>query len=289
MVIVRIWEGLGNQLFQYAYAWALQKRLAAKVYLDVRHCNKGDLAFEAEDIVKRKLGLQHFTISMKSIHTDKISSLRCLEGRNIIEQINYLLLKQNVGKWKIVDDAESKTVVCAEILNPGDFSYINAHCVHRRYYEEYRDGLLNEYRLKNELILSEKLKYILENKNTVSVHIRLTDYLENPKAVCRQKYYDRAIRYIEDRTDHLHFIVFTDDPHMAKERYKFKDNVYWVYEDGYADYEELMIMSKCHHNIIAGSTFSYWGAWLNQNPGKIVVAPKGMVAERAYERDWKVL
>jgi len=73
---------------------------------------------------------------------------------------------------------------------------------------------------------------------------------------------------------------------MARARYRFEGNVYWVEKDEYQDYEALMIMSGCQHNIIAESTFSYWGAWLNQNPEKIVIASRRWVKGNMHDEGW---
>lgn len=287
MVIVRVWEGLGNQLFQYAYAYALRKRLQCPVCLDVRHCNRGDLPFEREDIVKRKLGINHFNISLKKIDTRKIFELRCLDRHEVWGWPQYFVLKQGNGKWRMVKDDDKISNVWPDIWTPQNHTYVNAHCMNANYYRAYRDDLLKELQLKEEPGLSGELKDILESENTVSIHIRLTDYLRDPAAVCVQKYYDKAIQYIKDVVERPYFIIFTDDPQMAKERYKFKDNVHWICKDGYRDYEEMVLMSKCKHNIIAGSTFSYWGAWLNRNSQKIVVAPRKWCEGKLYEREWK--
>ncbi|MCM1261848.1 MAG: alpha-1,2-fucosyltransferase [Butyrivibrio sp.] len=293
MIVVRIWEGLGNQLFQYAYARSLQERLDVPVYLDVRHNNRGDLPFERKDIVQRKLGLQHFNISMKMIKTNKIADLRCLDGTGVMDKTRYLLLKKHIGKWSIVDDEAGKCSINADVLSPEDYTYISAHCVNKGYFKSYSDILLKELQLKKGLRLSDDLKKIIEEKNTVSVHIRLTDYLINPlvdpSAILKQSYYDKAIQYIKDKVDNPYFMIFTDDPIMAKNRFQFGDNVYWISKDGYTDYEELILMSKCKHNIIAFSTFSYWGAWLNQNHGKLIVAPKNLFEGRLHEKEWKMI
>ena len=289
MIIVRIWEGLGNQLFQYAYAWSLQQRMNVPVYLDVGHHNRGDFPFEKEDIVKRKLQIQHFNISLKRIDIKKIPALTCLKNKNVIDKIGYLLLKSNFYKWRVIDDNEIMLDICADIMVPDDYTYMNVHCINKGYYKDCRDALLQELQLKKELKLSENLRTILADRNTVSLHIRLTDYLTNPRVLCRQRYYDKAIQYIKDNICNPYFIIFTDDITMAKAKYKFGENVYWISEDSYADYEELIIMSKCQHNIMAQSTFSYWGAWLNQNEEKIVVAPQQWVGRGLYEKGWKVL
>lgn len=288
MIIVRIWEGLGNQLFQYAYARSLLQRTQTPVYLDVRHNNRGDFPYEKEDIIKRKLGIQHFNISLKGIRTNKLSMLNCIDGTGLSSNLKYLLLKEGLAKWKIISDETAECDIKEDILYSRDYTYINAHCINKKYYDGCRDILLRELQLKKPVKVSASLNEIIKNRNTVSIHIRLTDYLKNPSAICKQFYYNEAIRYIRDRVNDPYFIVFTDDCELARKMYKFNEDIYWIGRAGYKDYEELMIMSKCRHNIIAQSTFSYWGAWLNQNPEKIVVAPRQLFGS-LYEKGWKII
>lgn len=288
MIVVRIWEGLGNQLFQYAYARSLQLRTGLPIYLDIRHRNRGDIPYEKADVVKRRLGIQHFNIPMKRIDTRKISGLRCLDNEKRYHQLQYNLKKNGLGRWHLLDDEDNMTDICPDILSPRDFSYISAHCLNRDYFKDSRDILLQEPQLKRGIKLSDDLGRILKNKNTVSIHIRLTDYLRHPAVLCRQDYYNAAIQYVRTTIPNPYFIVFTDDPQMARKRYEFQDNVYWISDDGYKDYEELDIMSRCRHNILARSTFGYWGAWLNQNPEKLVIVPRRWLGGRLYEKNWKV-
>lgn len=288
MIIVRIWEGLGNQLFQYAYARALQERTGKLVYLDTGHRNRGDLPLEKEDTVKRTLGLQHFKVSLKRISTGKVPFLHCLDSRNCIAQTQYRLMQKGVGIWKWADDENRMGQLCQDILKPRDFTYVNAHCLNKGYYGHIRKILSGEIQLKRPVIPNQTLADMLENRNTVSIHIRLTDYLKSPKAICSQEYYNRAIQYIEERVTNPCYIIFSDDPHMAKARYQFDGNIYWVGREEFKDYEAMMVMAKCRHNIIAESTFSYWGAWLNPNPKKIVVASRKWFGGSMYDIGWKL-
>lgn len=288
MIIVRIWEGLGNQLFQYAYARSLQQRTQIPVYLDIRHNNRGDFPCEKKGATTRKLGIQHFGISLKGIRTDQIPALRCLDENNVCSRLRYLSLNRKLGKWRIIEDNGEECTIKPDILNPRDNTYISAHCVNRRYYEDCRQILLQELQLKKRLETTEGFREAVSSRNTVSVHIRLTDYLNTPSVICRQYYYNEAVQYIRAKVENPSFIVFTDDYGMARKMYRFDGKVYWVGQDGYRDYEELMLMSRCRHHIIAPSTFSYWGAWLNQDPEKIIVAPRQMFGS-LYEKGWKIL
>jgi len=119
----------------------------------------------------------------------------------------------------------------------------------------------------------------IKEKNSVSLHIRRGDYLTMQKAidtigVCPLDYYDKAIREITRKIKNPTFFIFSDDINWVKENLKTNSPTIFVSGGKLKDYEELILMSKCKHNIIANSSFSWWGAWLNNNPNKIVIAPK---------------
>jgi hypothetical protein len=127
----------------------------------------------------------------------------------------------------------------------------------------------------NEFVLTEIRKY-----NAVSIHIRRGDYVSNPSAaavhgICSLEYYEAAIQFIASRTDQPFFFVFSDDPQWAKNNLKTKHPTYFVEEDGTnKGAADMCLMSTCNHHIIANSSFSWWGAWLNNKADKIVVAPQ---------------
>lgn len=286
MVIVRIWEGLGNQLFQYAYARILQERLNEDVYLDIRHNSRGDLPYEKDDHTTREIELQYFNVTMKLIKSNKIKSLRCLDSKCLIN-INFQLLKHNFSKWHFIEDKNDVSLYLDDLYTPLNYSYISAHFMNKKYFQEHRELLLNELTLKRIPKISPTLSQIIKSSVTVAVHIRLTDYLLMSNAVCKQQYYSNAFRFFEKWLDNPAFIIFTDDPQKAKEMYKIPENSYWVCEEHLHDYEELWLMTQCNHNIIAASTFSYWGAWLNRHSDKIVVAPRKWYVSSLYEKGWR--
>ena len=84
------------------------------------------------------------------------------------------------------------------------------------------------------------------------------------------------------------YIVFSDDIEWTKQNLDFGKNVIFISEYKYEDYEELILMSKCNYNIIANSTFSYWGAWLNPNPNKIVIAPANWMSS-VLPNEWLLI
>ena len=116
--------------------------------------------------------------------------------------------------------------------------------------------------------------------NSVSLHIRRGDYVTNPQiaishGVCPQSYYKAAIEYIREHVDGPHFFVFSDDPDWVKAELSLQGRFCLVdHNRGAESYNDMRLMSMCRHHIIANSTFSWWGAWLNPSPTKIVIAPR---------------
>jgi len=140
--------------------------------------------------------------------------------------------------------------------------------------------MLNDLSLKNQFQSEqflEKSKQI-KNKNSVAIHVRRGDYISNPIVnqqfgICSAEYYENAIRDILLKVEMPEFFVFSDDISWCKDNLNVKDiNIQYI--TGFKDYEDLILISQCKHQIISNSTFGWWGAWLNQNPFKIVIAPK---------------
>ena len=138
-----------------------------------------------------------------------------------------------------------------------------------KYFNKYREKILDLFDPTEEThtYIADKYGSIL-NTNSVSIHIRRGDYigLQDKHPILDQEYYQKALGHINN-IDNI--LIFSDDPEWCKDNY---DKSYTIIEE--EDYISLYIMAKCKHNIIANSSFSWWGAWLNLNKDKIVIAPQ---------------
>ena len=106
---------------------------------------------------------------------------------------------------------------------------------------------------------------------TTSIHVRRGDYIKYPNhhPVQTIEYYQKSVDLLKDKTDT--FLIFSDDIEWCKNNLNIDNSIYIEKEK---DYIELYLMAKCDNNIIANSSFSWWGAWLNTNQDKTVIAPK---------------
>ena len=140
-----------------------------------------------------------------------------------------------------------------------------------KYFAHNREEILNYLNFDDVAkIVDEKYGDLL-NVKTTAVHVRRGDYVRHPNHHPTQsiEYYSEAMDLLQAITDT--FVVFSDDIDWCKENLNYSDS---IYIDNEKDYIELYLMSLCDNNIIANSSFSWWGAWLNQNNNKIVVGPK---------------
>jgi len=124
---------------------------------------------------------------------------------------------------------------------------------------------------------------------SVSIHVRRADYVADAATyhthgTCSRDYYDQCVCLIAERVKDPHFFVFADDFAWARKNLQFKHPTTFVTHNGAArDYEDLRLISTCKHHIIANSSFSWWGAWLNNNPAKIVFAPLRWLNDPRYD------
>lgn len=266
-VIIKLQGGLGNQMFQYAIGKNLEQRNNTDFKLDVT-------AFK--DDPQREYALGCFNVVQKFATQKEISNF-----------LKYRTRKGRIWFWynRLIADKTRYVQERQFNFDPMIFTlkkpvYLDGYWQTERYFKEIEGVIRKDFTLKNkpsfetENWIEKVAKY-----NSISIHIRRGDYVHNPKTnqfhgVCSSEYYNDAINLISQKIDEPVFFIFSDDVDWVKENFKIGHPVFYVSNKMIPDYEELHIMSKCKNNIIANSSFSWWGAWLNENPRKIVIAPK---------------
>ena len=165
---------------------------------------------------------------------------------------------------------------------------LDGYWQNEKYFKSIRETILKDFTPVNRL--SDEANYYLKSiksSNSVSVHVRRGDYVENidtnnDHGVCALSYYQNAFEYLNNKADNLTFFVFSDDMNWCKKVFSFLERKVFI-ENTKTVVDDLELMKNCKHNIIANSTFSWWGAWLNQNHEKIIIAPKKWFAKK----EWK--
>jgi len=267
IIITKLQGGLGNQMFQYAIGWNLAKKNNTDLKFDLSFYNKQQKGF-----LKRNYSLNYFNIKEKiatETEIKKLKKYKWKKGRrhffhNLFFANNSIYIKEKQFNFN------------PKILKIKNFVYLDGYWQSEKYFENIKNIIRKEFILKNKFQIKDtKLKKTIKNTKSVSLHIRRTDYLIAKKNVyysCPLDYYYKAIEKIAKKYSNLHIFVFSDDIKWTKDNLKTKFPITFI--GGNKDYEDLILMSLCKHNIIANSSFSWWGAWLNSNPNKIVIAPK---------------
>lgn len=279
MVVTKLISGLGNQLLQYAFGRQLSLIKNVPLKLDISF-------FDSQDL--RSYKLNHFNINanvatiadiapfQKDITTYQNLHAKSSFYAKVYRNLEPLLFPKYTKSyfkeaiWWIYEPAVYKT--------PSNV-YIEGYWQHYKYFENMQTQVFEELTLKDKLENAVKnwLSIIKDDPFAVAVHIRRGDYVTDSGAnylmgVLPINYYNQAINYIKQKISNPNFYFFSDDLDWVKDNIETNGSAFYV--TGNEDYEDLDLMRHCKHNIIANSTFSWWGAFLNRNPNKIVIAPK---------------
>lgn len=269
MIIVKLIGGLGNQMFQYAVGRRAAHINNTKLKLDTTGYEKQN------KITPRKYSLDVFNIEENFATKKEINRLK---KHNIIQRISSKIYPVFVNKSYV---KEKSFNFDPDILNASDNTYLEGYWACEKYFNDVENIIRKEFTFKNQPnTISQQTINQIKRCDSVSIHIRRGDYVEDKKTnqthgICSLDYYRRSIEYIVSKIKNPHLYIFSDDSKWVKQNFKVS-YLNTVVDCNFKkkDYEDMRLMSKCKHNIIANSSFSWWGAWLNNNKNKIVITPK---------------
>lgn len=265
--------GLGNQMFQYALGRHLAILNQTELKLDISALQEKNLK---ENITPREYELGILNIQENFCEQRILKKIikQPLEFKNL-----FYLLQRKLSPFKVV--TESNYPFNPEVLNVSNNTYLQGYWHSEKYFIEIENLIRKEFQFKYPLDDSNaKLLDKINNSNSISIHIRRSDYITNPDAnnhhgVCSIDYYNKSIQLITEKISNPDFFVFSDDMNWVIDHIKINFPITYInHNQGKNSYRDLQLMSCCKHNIIANSSFSWWGAWLNNYKDKIVIAPK---------------
>jgi hypothetical protein len=270
MVAVRLTGGLGNQMFQYATAYAIARELNTTLKLDTNGFSK---KISDENFTQRNFELDIFNLEFDKVNPviwkiyRKLSSMLCAFDKFIPG----FLVKVYSEKSLSFDET---------LFSINGNAYLCGYFQSEKYFQEYRKDLLRLFRFKFSITgRNREVVELIKRNISVSVHIRRGDYVSNKQinsihGIIGLKYYLKAIDFLFEKLNNPVFFFFSDDIEWVKENFQLDSQILVYHNTGSQSYIDMQLMTYCNHNIIANSSFSWWGAWLNQNPGKIVIAPE---------------
>lgn len=264
MIITHINGGLGNQMFQYAAGRALALRHGVDLVLDTR-------SFDGK--TQFGFGLNHFAIAARQGVAAELPPKRRQEP------LRYLIWRGFRLKPHLF--RENGLGYNAGFAELGDGIYLKGYWQSERYFKSVEAVLRDDFAITtppspaNAALLAE-----LSSQPAISLHIRRGDYVQNARThathgTCTLDYYRRAVDLIAGKMPEKPVIyTFSDDPVWVRENLVLPHEMRVMdHNDSDHNYEDLRLMSACRHHIVANSSFSWWGAWLNPSVDKIVAAP----------------
>lgn len=288
MKIVNILGGLGNQMFQYALAVALKKKFPVEI---VKIDPSGFKGYPL-----------HNGYELKRIFNAS------LPEATVMDQTKVFYPLRNYRMWQLgtrllpkrsttVKENDEMRFTPSILTGEGDAYYLG-YWQTEKYFKDIRETVLETFKFpqfdensKNVTVMRK-----LEVQNVVGIHVRRGDYVAigNTQGLCTPDYYRQAIEMMMEKTKPSVFLVFSDDIEWCRNNIPaFLGDVPAEYVDwnkGADSYRDMQLMSLCSHNIIANSSFSWWGAWLNRTPGKVVIAPSRWMNGRGWvdiiPEDW---
>lgn len=283
MIIIKLWGGMGNQLFQYAFGYMLSQEHKDSLQFDTAfYKNQPGHVGKRTYVTDEKFPNLRFKYSF-----DRTLLLHVIENRYISHVIRrYFGLNLNIINYHIFIERLRRFHPLIP-YNKEKINYYDGYWQSARYFEKYREDLLTLFSPTKEIInYVQKWRCSLPSKNTVGVHIRRGDYVRSNKPskfLLSVEYYNDAINALRNKLDSPLFCIFSDDIDWCRSQLPRTDDLIFVenrVKNG--DIIDLFSIAACEHGIMSLSTFSWWGNWLRRNQqNTIVVYP-----EKVYFNDF---
>ena len=264
MRLIKMIGGLGNQMFIYAFYLQMRKRFSdTRIDLsDMRHYHAHN-GYELDRV---------FGISDREF---------CI-AKPLKKVLEFLFFKVILERKQNLETMEAFTKSYAY-----PFLYFKGFYQSERFFKDVESEVRQAFAFDLNKANAESqtlARQIQENPHAVSLHVRRGDYME-PKfykrygTVCSQAYFQRAVEMMLAQVPQAHFYIFSDDVEWVQQNLRLPRATVVSCNRGADSWQDMMLMSLCRHNIICNSTFSWWGAWLNANPEKRVIAPSRWLAD----------
>ena len=258
MIVVRLIGGLGNQMFQYAMGRAIADRLQVSLKLDTT-------AFRND--TKRRYELWALNI------VEELASDAEISDAHSATQSRLHLRETGLG-------------FDSNALQAPDGAYVDGYWGSEQYFASIEERIRAEFSFRGDL-RGKDLDIVeqMREGDSISLHVRRGDMANDPHTrnfhgLCTEEYYASCVEHMAKQLEHPRFFVFSDDPEWVRNNLSLGYPMTVIdHNAGSRSYADMRLMSMCRHHIIANSTFSWWGAWLNPSADKIVLMPRRWLSE----------
>lgn len=272
MVIVRLLGGLGNQMFQYAAGRRMA--LANDVPL------KLDLSWVTVS-THRAYALHGLSVQEAFATPGELCEIHGPSGKRVGRFFHHLRQRFKIGDpWTRIHEAWLSPFD-QRVLAASERTYLDGYWQSEKYFSDIADTIRREFTIKTPPgPHAQAIAARITATESVSVHVRRGDYVSDARTnrahgTCSVDYYRHCVQLVAERIVQPHFFLFSDNPDWVGANLRLEHPVTLVSRDpASTHYEDLRLMSQCRHHIIANSSFSWWGAWLDPRPDKLVLAPQ---------------
>lgn len=285
MIVVKIMDGLGNQMFQYAFSKYLQEVYHEPIIFDTT---------KIESNLVRNFGLDKLNIDI--VDRREVDDKTCAIATNIENQIFKIYSKfiritaEKLFNIKMTGEKSYHKMIKLGFYTTNDsilfypfkktimpIKFIRGYFQSERYFENIANKIKEELRVRESCAINSEFQKLLNDTNSICVHIRRGDYVGNKTfEVCDENYYIEAMNYMINNVKNPIFFVFSntpDDLEWIRNNYDLPGTVNYVTQ-GEDEFQDLFYMYNCKHHIISNSTFSWWGSFLSLYEENITICPE---------------
>lgn len=277
--VIRISDGLGNQLFQYAFGYSFSKKTGQEIILDPFFWGTALRSYQLDQFQIK------YSEKFVAPAWDYLLGFGPRNARRFKEKYRDKKIKENYH----LETEKQAMRFDASIYQINRPTYFQGFWQTPLYFDEFYDEIKQQFTMKTPLShRANEYARQMASSNSVSLHIRRTDYDREINNVClNNSFYREAIDRMQQIIGDFTLFVFTDDKEFAVENFDLHD---YVLVKGVSDLEELELMRRCKNHIVANSTFSWWGAYLAEHKGGVVFAPVTDIwTDGFYPKEWDLI
>jgi len=269
MIIVKVWGGLGNQLFLYALYRGLQEN-GKEAKLDI----------SSYKFIKAHGSGYLIPVVFENTRNEYAAPGECRRLAVYQSDLFHRALRRyGINKKTFVSQSRDygSCAYSPEVLSLEN-AYLEGFFQSERYFGHIRDLLRRELVFRVPERYPNIYRESIMASNAVSIHVRRGDYLKNGykrRLVFTTEYYKNAVAYIKEKVADPVFYVFSDELDWCREYFAGYGGSFCFVQQKEEAWFDMYLMSLCKHNIIADSSFSWWGAWLNRHDYRLVLYPEG--------------